>query len=406
MAATMSIKIDKKKARRFLVRYHSLNSYSELSGKQGVIDYIKRVGCIQYDPLNVVGRNPDLVLRARINRYRSDLLQSLLYDDRKLIDGWDKVMSIYHVEDWPCMAEVRKEAKEGIPRVLKHRKSLAALDALNEIRKELNRRGPLRSGQIKIGSVTPGRWGHRNAAGAAMDYMFRTGELGIYNKVNTQKVYEFTKNLLPPEIIDGNSLLPYEDFLPWYCVRRIGSVGLLWDKDGPAWFGTYIRDRDLRRAVLDQLQIEKKIFRVEIDGIQEDFFVRAPDHDLLMNDNISLASTVRILGPLDNLLWDRAMIKAVFGFDYSWEVYIPQQRRKYGYYVLPVLYRDAFVARAEMNKKRDDGKLNIVNWWWEEGATVSTRLKTEIVKELKRFAHYLSLDGIPDDFCMEMGEGS
>ena len=397
----MSIKIEKKKARRFLVQFHSLNSYSKLSGKQGVIDYIKRVGCIQYDPLNVVGRNSDLVLRARVNRYKPDFLQSLLYDDRKLIDGWDKMMSIYHVEDWPRMAETRKEAKEGIPRVLEHRKSLAALDALDEIREELNRRGPLRAGQIKLGSVTPGPLGHRNVAGAAMDYMYRSGELSVHSKVNTQKVYDFTRNLLPPGIVDDNGFLPYEEFLPWYCTRRIGSVGLLWDKRSPAWFGTYIGDQNVRQAVLEQLESEKQIFRVEIDGIQESFYVRAQDLDLLMSVDTSLTSTSRILAPLDNLLWDRAMIKAIFGFEYSWEVYIPQHNRKYGYYVLPVLFKDAFVARVELNKKRDDGKLNIVNWWWEEGVPKTKVLKTEITKELIRFAHYLSLSGIPSDFCLE-----
>ncbi|MDF2821374.1 MAG: hypothetical protein K0R15_1815 [Clostridiales bacterium] len=94
-------RISKEEAKNFLISYHNLDGSQGLQGEDGVMQYIKRVGCIQYDPLNVVGRNPDLVLQSRISNYSPTVLDKLLYERRSLIDGWDKMMSIYLQNDWP-----------------------------------------------------------------------------------------------------------------------------------------------------------------------------------------------------------------------------------------------------------------------------------------------------------------
>ena len=86
-------------ARCFLVRCQHLDSSSQLCGKDGVMRFFKKVGCVQYDPLNIVGRNADLVLQSRVSDYKAEMLESLLYEERSLVDGWDKVMSIYPTED-------------------------------------------------------------------------------------------------------------------------------------------------------------------------------------------------------------------------------------------------------------------------------------------------------------------
>ena len=105
--------ISKEEARRFLVKYHGLDGGQGLSGKDGIMRFMNRVGCIQYDPLNVAGRNADLVLQSRIVGYRPRLLEELLYTARSLVDGYDKMMCIYRTEDFGRMAWVRKAAAGG-----------------------------------------------------------------------------------------------------------------------------------------------------------------------------------------------------------------------------------------------------------------------------------------------------
>ncbi|HEY6675965.1 MAG TPA: crosslink repair DNA glycosylase YcaQ family protein, partial [Terrimicrobium sp.] len=102
------IVIRKAQARRFLLAHLGLWPPRQLRGKRGVLDYIRHVNCIQYDPINVVGQNPHLVLQSRVRGYKPAMLGALLYEDRKLLDGFDKQMSIYPIEDWPCFAYYRE----------------------------------------------------------------------------------------------------------------------------------------------------------------------------------------------------------------------------------------------------------------------------------------------------------
>lgn len=101
---------------------------------------------------------------------------------------------------------------------------------------------------------------------------------------------------------------------------------------------------------------------------------------------------MRFLAPLDNLLWDRTLIKQVFQFDYSWEVYTPVDKRKYGYYVLPVLYGNRFVARFEPEMYRGEKELNIKQWWWEERVSITDEMIFELKKAFVDFCKYLCVD--------------
>ena len=121
-------KISKEEARSFLVNYQGLNGAEKRKGPEGVLDYFNKVRCIQFDPLDVVGRNADLVLQSRITNYRSEVLQNLLYKDRSLYDAADKMISIIPTQDYPAMARIRQKTVEQLKGILTWRKSLAALE--------------------------------------------------------------------------------------------------------------------------------------------------------------------------------------------------------------------------------------------------------------------------------------
>jgi uncharacterized protein len=99
--------ISKEQLRKFLVIYQGLHYPRTFNGNLGIKEFVKRVGCLQYDPLNVVGRNIDLILQSRIENYEPNMLEKLMYEDRELIDGWDKMMSIYCIEDWAYFERIR-----------------------------------------------------------------------------------------------------------------------------------------------------------------------------------------------------------------------------------------------------------------------------------------------------------
>ncbi len=105
----------------------------------------------------------------------------------------------------------------------------------------------------------------------------------------------------------------------------------------------------------------------------------------------------RFLAPLDNLLWDRKMLEMLFGFSYRWEVYTPVAKRKFGYYVLPVLYNDRFVARFEAEPVREAGAFVVRNWWWEPQVVPNDEMRETIAGEMARFAAFLQVDNAPQN---------
>ncbi len=137
---------------------------------------------------------------------------------------------------------------------------------------------------------------------------------------------------------------------------------------------------------------------VSIEGIDDVFYVSSDLLIALKQVEKNETKEIRILAPLDNLLWDRGLVETIFEFKYSWEVYVPEHKRKYGYYVLPVLYGENIIARFEPLKSAKGTPLQIEKWWWEEGVEVNEVMIREIENSLSRFSKYLGSADDPDAY--------
>lgn len=383
-----TIYITKEAAKSYLVDYQGLMHIQE--GKLGIENYIKKVGCIQFDPLDVVGRNPDLMMQSRIKDYSPKMLNELLYEDRVLIDGWDKMMSIHHVEDWPYLKRIRDEHAKSNINIMKHRGTVQALDYLEQVKEMLKQEGPKFSREINFSGVEKGRWSSNKYANIALDHLFHLGEIGILKKNNNQKCFDVIENLLEEQILAFNEPFSSEDaFLRWYIKRRIASVGMLWSRNGGGWLGHFISDKSKRDYWINAMVDEGELYPVRVEGIKELLYISNENLTDLKQTLKNEIKEVKILAPLDNLLWDRALVEVLFNFKYSWEVYIPESRRKYGYYVLPVMYGEKIIARFEPVKSTKGEPLQIKKWWWEEDVEINEPLLIAIEKGLSRFAKYL-----------------
>lgn len=387
-----TLTITKEQARRFLLAYQALWPARTLAGKSGILSYIRRVGCIQFDPLNIVGHNQELILQARIHGFRPELLQELLYQDRQLLDGWDKNMSIYLTEDWPYFRRNREGAKEYLGN-----SSRPVVSVLPQVRQEIEERGPLSSADLDYNQTVNWAWAPTRLARAALESMYFWGELIVHHKTRTRKFYDFSARYLPEDLLQALDPNPTEEeYQDWYLLRRIGSIGLLWNKSGDAWLGISGLKSKERGAALARLLNREEVIEVSVDGMKLPLYLRSADQHFF--DTISAWEGSRtgaaILAPLDNLLWERRMVKELFGFDYVWEVYKPITERKYGYYVLPVLYGDRFVARFEPGRDRKSGALVIKNWWWEPGVIRTPEMDKDLGRCFQEFIESFGLTGI------------
>ncbi|MGD8968838.1 MAG: crosslink repair DNA glycosylase YcaQ family protein [Anaerolineae bacterium] len=384
-----------RQARRFILAHQGLWPPYGLEGKSGVLDYIRRVGCVQFDPLDIVGRNPDLVLQARVADFRPHMLQDLLYESRELLDGWDKNAAIYPVEDWPCFRRHREAARQN-----PGKSPQAVTSALPRVRRAIERRGPLSSIELDLERTVDWSWGPTRIGRATLESMYAWGELIIHHRVHTRKAYDFAHRHIPEGILsapDPNQTdAEYHD---WYVLRRVGSVGLLWNRAGSAWLGMRGIKSKQRTAALARLLEQGEVVSVRVEGMGTKLYLRHQDRARL--DEVLNASSppprAAIIAPLDNLLWDRRFVEELFDFQYVWEVYKPPDERLYGYYVLPILYGDRFVARFEPGRDQSSGALVIENWWWEPEVAPSAAMRRQLLDSFRRFLSYLGTDTLRVD---------
>jgi len=385
------IKLTKEEARRVLLAHQGLLPPRSLAGKAGVLEYIGRVGCIQFDPLNIAGRSPELVLQARVRDFGPALLDELLYRDRALLDGWDKMMAIYRTEDWPYFSRRREAARQRYGG-----KDRPVVGVLPQVRRELAERGPLSSLELEINATVDWAWAPTRLARAALESMYFWGELIVHHKVNTRKVYDFAARHLPAELLaapDPNRTEAEQH--DWHILRRLGGVGLLWDKAGDAWLGLREIGSRGRSEAFARLLAQGKVVEVVVADLAAPFYLRQTDLPQLERAlTEDPAPQAAVLAPLDNLLWDRRLVAALFDFDYRWEVYKPAAERQYGYYVLPVLYGDKFVARCELVRDKKNRTLTIRNWWWEPGTDRTDDLRAALTECFRAFLAFCGADSL------------
>lgn len=347
--------ITKEALKRFLIDYHHLRDENQLQTLEDIHNYIKKVGCIQYDPINVLSFNSHLVLQSKVASYRPAMLDKLLYEDFTLIDGWDKNLSIYATEDHGFFEVYRRRSNdyyEGLDQSIK--------DFLPRLRSHL-KEGPICSADIKDSPTIDWWWAPTKAVRAALDYMFLSGETYVHHKVNTRKYYDLISHHPLHDAATSKDFATMEAYHDWHVLRRINGVGVLPARRNSYAFIAINHFKAVNRiGSLNRLLGEGKIKEFYIEGVKDPYYIDIKNYDNLLlamdEDKATQEKHARILAPLDNLLWDRQMVRDVFDFDYIWEVYVPEDKRQYGYYVIPLLYGNDLVGRlvAKFNRTTRD----------------------------------------------------
>lgn len=386
------MEISLRQARRFLLAHHGLLGGYRFSGKAGAVSYVRQAGCIQFDPVDACGRNAELTLQSRVRGFSREMLSSLLYEDRLLVDYPDKQLAIIPVEDWPYFARYRQAALD----CGKQFDGLAELE--EKARRHIRENGPVTSDDLPIeGEIFwhsaihwSGNWhGKSQAARSVLEQLYSTGELVIHHKTGSRKAYGLASRHIPQDILCAGDPLPDEAaHRRWRVLRRIGAVGLLWNRPSDAWLNIWDLKSGERNEIFAQLEREGEIFPVRVEGIRQPLYCRERDRETLMAAMSARRFRPRceVIAPLDPMMWDRKLIVAVFGFDYTWEIYTPAEKRKYGYYVLPMVYGERLAGRVEAVRDEKAGRLQVRHVWLEEGVRRSDALEAAVRDCMERLA--------------------
>ena len=381
-------------AKQFILCRQGLLGKHRFVGKDGAYQYVRQAGCIQYDPVDVCGKNAQLTLQSRVKGCSKQMLDDLLYQDRLLVDYSDKELSIWPSEDWPYFSSYRERSVE-------HSRRFPGIHELEEQAiRYIRESGPVSSDTLPIeGTIFwhssmhwSGHWHQESpAARSVLEQLYTDGVLLIHHKSGSRKFYDLADKYLPAELLNAPNPCGDETaFRDWRVCRRIGAVGMLWNRRSDAWLGIPMTTEE-REASFARLEEAGRILPVQVEGIRFPLYLlreSLPMLEAVLAGGADLKPRLEFLAPLDPMLWDRKLIDAVFGYQYSWEIYTPQVKRKYGYYVLPMLCGDRFIGRIEPKADRKAGILTVSNIWLEPGVRQTKKLSGMIDSAVQRLAKF------------------
>jgi hypothetical protein len=351
-------------ARRFLVLRHLLAPPRSLPAEPAsVMRVVDRLGSLQFDPLEVAGRNHDVVLLARIDGYRRELTDDLLYSERVLFEAYNKGLSILPTAELPWHRwtwDYDRKAHEG-----------GAFDEhaplVEELLDRIRADGPMAPSDFEHRGSIDWYWGPTNRVRAILEALAEAGILGIARRDGNRRIYDLIERLFPADLLAQRP--PERDQLRHRLLSRHRGHGLLgagaqqelWTSLGP-------NRASIRAELRAELVESGALIPVTVEGIKGDRYVLASELSILEEaaDGRQLPPAVTLLAPLDPFVWDRALLASLFGFDYVWEVYVPEAKRRWGYYVLPILYGDRLVGRIEPRVDRKAGELRVLGAWRED----------------------------------------
>jgi uncharacterized protein len=358
-------------ARRFLAIRHFLAPPRSLPpDPSSVMAVFDRFGSLQFDPIDVVGRNHDLALLARIDGYRRDWTDALLYRDRRLYETYNKGLSLVPTAELPFYRitwDLHREEYEAS-------QFRGHGDVAEELLERIRTTGPMAATDVEPREAIDWFWRPTNQVRAVLEAMALAGILGLSRRDGNRRVYDLAERLFPDDILAERRTRDEQRIHK--LMSRYRAHGLL-GVSGQAelWYGTGPKaaDRPAHRARLIQ---DGLLTPVAVDGIKGVRFVPTEDLPMLEQAEREIASGlapngappgVAFLAPLDPLVWDRQLLRPLFGFDYIWEVYVPAPKRRWGYYVLPLWFGDRFVGRIEPRIDRQADTLRVIGLWFEDG---------------------------------------
>jgi uncharacterized protein len=352
------VEVGNENARRFLVSRHFLSPARSLAGLDGVREVCRRLGSIQFDPIAVAGRNHDLVLHARVAGYEPAWCDEL-YERREIFEATNKALSFVPASEFPWFRHVM--GRKG-PRF--HRAALADNAAVaRRVLKRIRADGPLSSRDFEGEAGATKDWFGmpENAVRSVLEAYTVTGAIGLARREGNTRYYDLLERLLPSELLAQE--VPEREQQLHKLLSRYRAHGLLGAGGAGGTFDR-IANPPERNELRKELVERGAIVEVEVEGMRGKRFVVA-DELALLEAPPEPAPTVAFIAPFDSLLWDTALLKSVFAFDFVWEGFFKAEKRRWGYYVLPILFGDRLVGRIE--PRLADGSVQILGVWWEDG---------------------------------------
>jgi hypothetical protein len=356
---------------------------------------VRRLGFVQVDPIAVVARAHDQILFARNPSYRPVHLKKALEEHRTLFENWTHDAAILPVEHFPYWRHYMGRFKRWEVHAGYRRYFAAATDkVIALVQRHVKKHGVTRPREIESKKVDWGDVGFPapTVAKISIEYLWRVGGMAVAGRVGQEKVYDLASRVIPVEWYRAR--VGKQDYVDWACresLRRLGAatpaqIAHFFDavstKEAQAWCESNT-GKELTSVVVElaDRSLSRPVFApadwvARLNGVP-----RAP-------------GKLRFLSPFDPLIHDRKRTNKIFGFDYAVEIFVPPAKRKYGYYVLPILEGERFVGRIDLKRDRKKSRLDVLGIWWERGVKTTAQRRARLTRQLERQARFAGVDEV------------
>lgn len=375
-----ALTLSARRARTLAVRAQGLDRTVPFGlGKGAALRAVEHLGYVQIDTISVVERAHHHVLWSRVPDYQPEMLDGLLAD-RRVYEYWSHAAAYLPMQDF----------RFSLPRMRSHRGRLHWAEDSPELRKamrqvvaRIRREGPLKARDFESKTASPpGFWTFTKIEKRAMHELWMRGDLMVSGREGFQKVFDLTDHVLP----QGLERMPptgsrMADFLIESTLRAHGVA-----RETEI---SYLRGGAVAAAVRNRLAValrQGRVTKVTVEAQVKPAYVLT--ESLGSSTEEIEARDVHILSPFDNLVIQRERLRWIFDFDYQIECYVPQAKRRYGHFVLPVLWGDRFAARLEAKAVRAEARLDVNGLWFEPGFAKNRAFRQALRCGIERFAEF------------------
>lgn len=394
----MASELSKAEARRLVLSAQGFGPRPAKVTTGQMAKLLTRLGGIQIDAVNVLARSHLLPVFSRLGSYPVDDFDRMAFTQRKAFDFWGHAASYLPMELYPLF-EWRRERHRQSSRweATKARLDKQRPGYIEAVMAEIAERGPLAFSDLE----DPGRldkskvktkyadssllWWNYSEGKLLLETLYGHGTLAVSRRRNFERLYDLAERVIPPAVLSQPA--PSQDDAQRQLVAMAArAMGVATVKELSDYFRMYVAET---KAAVDALIDDGVMQPADVEGWRDKAFVATGIKSRSPVDNRAL------LSPFDNLLWERKRNERLFGFRHSFEIYVPEPKRVYGYYVLPFLLGDAIVGRVDLKADRANRALLVQGAFAEPGAGHEPKTIAEaLAVELAEMAAWLGLDRV------------
>lgn len=374
------VTLTKPQARKIILHATGLSKRAQFGkGIEAVYRLIDHLGFIQIDTNFIVERAHHHAVASRVPDYKPAWINQL-EADKRIFEFWTYAAGYMPIENFRFSLPV-KESFAARKKDLKQ----TEINLMKSVLDRIAREGPLTASDFENDRVTKSKgWWDWRPSKVALDRLQLFGKLTTTRRKDFRKVYDLTENCIPADV--DVTMPTLEEYTRHVIMRSLKAYGIAYAKE--ISFSTRYVKTDVK-AELEKLADRGEVARVEIKGLKGPLYM-LPEY---MNKKIEVSGDAFILSPFDVLNVFRHRLRDFFDFDYQIECFVPAPKRKYGYFSLPILIGDTFVARMDSKADRK-ARVLIVNNLHFESVKLTKPMITKLADALKAFASFNQCESV------------